>query len=62
MSILSHVIGLYTILIGRVRQAKWWFKKLIGASVAKSWPFLLACKEMATRVKKLLIWMVLLHF
>ena len=24
--------------------------------------FLLACKEMATRRKKLLIWMVLLHF
>ena len=24
--------------------------------------FLLACKEMATRVKKLLTWMVLLHF
>ena len=25
-------------------------------------PFLIACKEMATRVKNLLIWMILLHF
>ena len=32
--------------------------------MAKLWSFLLACKEMATRVKKLLIynWMVLIYF
>ena len=31
--------------------------------MAKLWLiFLLACKEMATRVNKFLIWMVLLHF
>ena len=30
--------------------------------MVKLWPFLLACKEMVTRVKKLLIWMAPLHF
>ena len=30
--------------------------------MAKLWPLLLACKEMATRVNKFLIWMVRFHF
>ena len=30
--------------------------------MAKVWLFLLACKEMGTRMNKLYIWMVPLHF